>query len=75
MNEKENIDYVRGFKDALEWILAQANKGTVKELIDKASKLHTSVSIQHLANVQELFPSFSSLAMYYASAWPDDWEF
>jgi hypothetical protein len=59
MNEKENIDYVRGFKDALEWILAQANKGTVKELVGKISELHASVSVQHQANVQELFPSFS----------------
>lgn len=63
MNQKEklwkNIDYIRGFRDALEWCLAHANNGTVKELIDKIAKLHTSVSVQHLANVQELFPSFS----------------
>jgi len=59
MNEKENIDYIRGFKDALEWCLVHANKGTMKELVDKITERHTSVSVQHLLNIGELFPSFS----------------
>jgi len=53
----ENIDYIRGFKDALEWVLNKANaKETKEELVEAIAKLFQEVQTHHLKNIDELFP-------------------
>lgn len=43
----ENIDYIRGFKDALELIL-ENSKVDIKEI-------HSKIQTHHLTNLKELF--------------------
>jgi len=49
-------DYVRGFKEALEWALYYANDAkTVEELVSKMAAKHEVMMLHHILNIDEEF--------------------
>lgn len=51
---KEN--YVRGFKDALEWVMHTVNSmKTLEDLIKKINDIHNRIDEHHIANIEEQF--------------------
>jgi capsid protein len=49
-------DYVRGFKEALEWVMYVANgANTLDDLIQKIDAKYQAVLEQHILNINEEF--------------------
>lgn len=49
-------DYVRGFKEALEWALYMANAGeTLEELVSKLADKYEVMMLHHILNIDEEF--------------------
>lgn len=49
-------DYVRGFKEALEWALYMANAGeTLEELVSKMADKYQVLMLHHILNIDEEF--------------------
>jgi hypothetical protein len=47
--------YIRGFKEALEWILHKANtQATVEDLVKIVARKLESVNEKHMANIETL---------------------
>jgi hypothetical protein len=50
-----NEQYIRGFKEALEWVLHKANsKGTVQDLVKEVTDKLVCVNEKHMANIEQL---------------------
>jgi hypothetical protein len=51
-------NYVRGFKEALEWVLHTANAvKTLQELLQKVNAKYIVIMDHHITNINEEFPS------------------